>query len=130
MLQSASWMADPELLEAVEEERDSAVAAYRAKPILIREHLNQEESFRTGGYASRQLLELVQNAADAIHRGGKPGRIELRVDGDTLYCANEGEAITHPGIVALCNAFVSDKRGDEIGRFGLGFKSVLSVTDN
>ena len=26
-------------------------------------------------------------------------------------------------------AYLSGKRGDEIGRFGLGFKSVLAVTD-
>jgi superfamily II DNA or RNA helicase len=128
MAQNVSWSGQRDLIDAVVAERDSALAAYRAKPILVREHLNQEESFRTGGYARRQLMELVQNAADAVHRGGRPGRIELRIVGDTLYCANEGESITRSGVQALANAFVSDKRGDEIGRFGLGFKSVLSVT--
>lgn len=130
MTLNAAWTASKDLLEAVIDERRAAIDVYNRKPILLREHANQEESFRTGGYASRQLLELVQNAADAIHRSGTPGRIEVRIAGDTLYCANEGEPITRQGLQALANAYVSDKRGDEIGRFGLGFKSVLSVTGN
>lgn len=130
LLQQTPWKNDDVLVDVIRAERDSALAAYRAKPIFIREHANQEESFRTGGYGDRQLLELVQNAADAILRGGRPGKIEIRLVGDVLYCANEGEAITRQGVEALSNAFVSDKRGEEIGRFGLGFKSVLSVTSN
>lgn len=130
LLQKTPWANDDVLVDVIRAERDSALAAYRAKPIFIREHANQEESFRTGGYGDRQLLELVQNAADAILRGGRPGRIEIRLAGDVLYCANEGEPVSRQGVEALSNAFVSDKRGDEIGRFGLGFKSVLSVTDN
>ena len=35
-----------------------------------------------------------------------------------------------PGAEAILLAHVSQKRGDEIGRFGLGFKSVLEVTDS
>jgi superfamily II DNA or RNA helicase len=130
LLQHSPWTNDAALADVITAERDSTLAAYRAKPISIREHANQEESFRTGGYGNRQLLELVQNAADAILRGGRPGRIEIRLSGGVLYCANEGEAVTRQGVEALSNAFVSDKRGDEIGRFGLGFKSVLSVTSN
>lgn len=72
----------------------------------------------------------MQNAADAILRSGRSGRIELRICAGNLYCANEGEPFSEAGITAVTHAFLSPKEGDEIGRFGLGFKSVLSVTSN
>ncbi|WP_104171462.1 DEAD/DEAH box helicase [Cryobacterium sp. M23] len=131
MSTTRNWQSPtPALLAEVNEHRSAALDVYRRNPNLIQEHLNQEDSYRTGGYAERQLFELVQNAADANVRGSKPGRVELRLSGGNLYCANEGEAFTSSGLRAVTHAFLSGKRGDEIGRFGLGFKSVLSVTDN
>ncbi|WP_426509462.1 DEAD/DEAH box helicase [Dactylosporangium sp. McL0621] len=121
---------DPALLQWLDDHRRRALEAYRANPLLIAEHANQEDSYRTGGYAERQLLELVQNAADALHRSGVQGRVELRLTDDTLYCANEGEPFTQAGLEAVCHAFLSAKRGEEIGRFGLGFKSVLGVSQH
>lgn len=128
---SKDWaQPDTGLEQAVEDQRAAAVEVYRTDPHLIREHANQEDSYRTGGYAERQLFELVQNAADAILRSGRSGRIELRLCAGNLYCANEGEPFSLAGITAVTHAFLSPKDGDEIGRFGLGFKSVLSVTSN
>ncbi|OBJ53411.1 DEAD/DEAH box helicase [Mycobacterium sp. 1423905.2] len=103
--------------------------AYKANPLLVGEHGRQEDSFRTGGYAHRQVLELVQNAADALRRSDTRGRVELVLQGGSLYCANEGAPFTRNGLEAVCHAYLSDKRGDDMGRFGLGFKSVLGVTD-
>lgn len=123
------WMRpDPALVDWVHDHRSRTIEAYRADPLLVTEHANQEDSYRTGGYAERQLLELVQNAADALHRGGARGRVELHLTSDALYCANEGEAFTRAGLEAVCHAFLSSKRGEEIGRFGLGFKSILGVS--
>ncbi len=119
-----------ELQQWIVDHRQRALEAYRANTHLVAEHGNQEDSYRTGGYADRQVLELVQNAADALHRGGRPGRVEVRLIDDVLYCANEGEAFTQGGLEAVCHAFLSSKRGEEIGRFGLGFKSVLGVSDS
>jgi superfamily II DNA or RNA helicase len=130
MTQSASeWsQADPDLLSRVAELRANALDVYRADPLLVDEHGRQEESFRTGGYAERQVLELVQNAADALLRSGTCGRVELRLTDTALYCANEGESFTRAGLDAVAHAYLSDKRGSEIGRFGLGFKSVLGIS--
>lgn len=36
---------------------------------------------------------------------------------------------TEEGLETVCHAYLSDKRGDDIGCFGLGFKSVLGVAD-
>ncbi|MED5812894.1 DEAD/DEAH box helicase family protein [Mycolicibacterium sp. 050232] len=133
----ADWVADPGLVNEVQEQFDRAIAAYRANASLIGEHVGLEESIRTGGYAKRTLLELVQNAADAMSGAGEatatkyPGRVEIVLDPDTgtLYCANAGRPFSKSGLVTLAQAYLSKKRGDEIGRFGLGFKSVLAVTE-
>lgn len=129
------WAPDKSLVAELDEQFASAIAAYSAKPTLITEHANHEESIRTGGYANRTLLELLQNAADAMTGAigdASIGRVEIVLDPDSnvLYCANSGRPFSKQGLVAITHAHLSGKRGDEIGRFGLGFKSVLAVTDS
>ncbi|MFF8743788.1 sacsin N-terminal ATP-binding-like domain-containing protein [Streptomyces californicus] len=131
-----SWAPDPGLVREVGDQFDRALASYRANAHLVSEHANHEESIRVGGYANRTLLELVQNAADAMSgisddQSGFAGRVEIVLDPEnrTLYCANAGRPFSRNGITAITHAHLSGKRGDEIGRFGLGFKSVLAVSD-
>ncbi len=128
-------MPDPRLAREVDDLFGRAIDSYRANPHLITEHANHEESIRVGGYSNRTLLELVQNAADAMSGADDQeegaGRVEIVLDLDqrTLYCANAGRPFSRSGLTAIAHAHLSGKRGDEIGRFGLGFKSVLAVTD-
>ncbi|MEO3939340.1 DEAD/DEAH box helicase family protein [Dermatophilaceae bacterium Soc4.6] len=89
---------------------------------------NVERGSAEGAYAKRQLFELLQNASDAI-RGTSSGRCEVILGPDTLYVANSGEPVTVEGVIALMGTHDSVKRDDKIGRFGLGFKSLLAVTD-
>ncbi|WP_083708812.1 sacsin N-terminal ATP-binding-like domain-containing protein [Microbacterium sp. RU1D] len=131
-----AWTPEPILIREIEEQFERAIGSYRADPKLIVEHANLEESIRVGGYANRTLLELVQNAADAM-AGTTPGsdelgRVEIVLDpsSKTLYCANSGRGFSKQGLEAMAHAYLSAKRGDEIGRFGLGFKSVLALTDS
>ncbi|MFF3326941.1 sacsin N-terminal ATP-binding-like domain-containing protein [Streptomyces sp. NPDC002889] len=131
----AEWVPDAGLVREVDDLFGRAIDSYRANPNLITEHANHEESIRIGGYSNRTLMELVQNAADAMsgaaeHEEGA-GRVEIVLDLDhqTLYCANAGRPFSRSGLTAIAHAHLSGKRGDEIGRFGLGFKSVLAVTD-
>lgn len=130
------WNPDDGLTKAVEQQFDRAIESYKIHPDLVSEHANLEESIRTGGYANRTLLELVQNAADALAGaegadGPAAGRVEIVLDEphQTLYCANAGRPFSSSGITAITMAHLSHKRGNEIGRFGLGFKSVLAVSD-
>ncbi|MDO3634455.1 sacsin N-terminal ATP-binding-like domain-containing protein [Mycolicibacterium arseniciresistens] len=105
-----------------------SLQSYSAKPEWLEEHAHIEEGIAEGGYGHRQVYELVQNGADAmVHRAG--GRIEVVLTDTHLYCANEGDPIDQSGLEALLGSNMSRKRGDEIGRFGLGFKSVLAVTN-
>src|SRR5689334_22023697 len=117
-----------ELSKHLFQRSERCLAAYRANPDLILEHANIERATAQGGYGRRQIYELVQNAADAL-LGRSSGRIVVVLTKDALYSANEGEPIDGPGIDAILSSHVSLKRGAEIGRFGLGFKSVLEVTE-
>ena len=113
----------------IAEETKRTLDAYRVQPTRVAEDANHEEDTARGGYARRQLFELVQNSADALS-GSEGGHIWIGLTRDYLYCADEGKPIDKDGVRALMFAYLSPKRGtDEIGRFGLGFKSVLGVTD-
>ncbi|MGW0022663.1 sacsin N-terminal ATP-binding-like domain-containing protein [Rhodococcus sp. NPDC003382] len=135
-LTTSDWVPDAELTAELEDLFRRAIDSYRANPNLIPEHANHEESIRVGGYSNRTLLELVQNAADAMSGADQDedgaGRVEIILDlsSNTMYCANAGRPFSKSGLTAIAHAHLSGKRGDEIGRFGLGFKSVLSVTDS
>lgn len=129
MVVQKSWAgtASP-LSHFIAAETESALNAYRARPDLVREHSNIEAAISQGGYGRKQLNELVQNAADAVSDPG--GRIRVVLTSDALYCANEGAPFTEKGYRTLMLSHSSDKREDQIGRFGLGFKSVIQVTQN
>ena len=103
----------------------SCLNAYRENPDLIEEHHNIEVITASGGYGGRQLFELIQNAADQMLE--EPGRVEVLLTEDVLYCSNQGLAIDYAGVRALLFHNMSTKRSDEIGRFGAGFKSLLNV---
>ncbi|MGF9660517.1 DEAD/DEAH box helicase [Arthrobacter crystallopoietes] len=119
---------DGTIAEFIRTDAQSALEAYRVRPDLVREHSNIEQSISQSGYGRKQLNELIQNAADALL--GHGGRIAVVLTDDALYCANEGEAFTQTGYQTLMLSHSSEKRDDQIGRFGLGFKSVLQVSDD
>jgi hypothetical protein len=83
-----------------------------------------------GGYSYRQVLELIQNAADAIRpwlRAHPRAASSCDSQETRLYVANTGAALSRNGIIALLSARSSPKRQNQIGRFGIGFKSLLGL---
>ena len=121
---------DGELGTLIAEQARKTLNAYRKQPHFVTRDANQEEDTARGGYAHRQLFELVQNSADALASTQDGGHIVIRLTDAYLYCADNGRSINLPGVTALMFSHMSPKRGSrEIGRFGLGFKSVLGVTD-
>ncbi|MGW6173695.1 DEAD/DEAH box helicase family protein [Arthrobacter sp. NPDC055138] len=134
MMVQESWAnTTSPLSQFVAAETERQLNAYRAHPNLVREHSNIEAAISQGGYGRKQLNELIQNAADAINKsddiGESGGRIRIVLSKDSLYCANEGAPFTEAGFRTLMLSHSSEKRDDEIGRFGLGFKSVIEITD-
>ncbi len=111
-------------------ESKKTLLAYRSKPKLVQRDANEEAAIARGGYANRQLFELVQNGADAASKISEGGRIEIRLSESHLYCADNGKPIDKDGYTALELSHMSPKRDTkEIGRFGLGFKSVLGICE-
>jgi superfamily II DNA or RNA helicase len=124
----ASWgEVNTIITEHVARVSEQCIEAYRANTLLVREHANIERGTAEGGYGRRQLYELVQNGADQLL--GSSGQIQVLLEREALYCGNEGSPIDLSGVEALLCSHLSSKRGWEIGRFGLGFKSVLGITD-
>ena len=89
-------------------------------------------------YHGRFLVELIQNAHDALYE--KPTeealqKIEIALIEDegpygTLYIANDGQPFTESNFRALSNFGQSDKDPqNSIGNKGIGFRSVLEVTN-
>ena len=122
------------LAALIEEKHASRLVAYRSVPADIRDHANREEEVIIGGNANRQVLELVQNGADAILDANEPtansqseARIEVVLGARYLYAANTGSPLSAEGIGALLLGNSSPKRGNDIGRFGIGFKSLLRL---
>ena len=127
---SGKWVGPDGIVGSyIRDESRKSLDSYRNQPNNLREDANQEEDIARGGYANRQLFELVQNSADALARSDGV-HIWIRLTSTHLYCADNGESIDENGARALLFSHLSSKRGtSEIGRFGLGFKSVLGVTD-
>ncbi|MGW3075358.1 DEAD/DEAH box helicase [Kitasatospora sp. NPDC001132] len=123
-------MADPQspVIRTVVEQSLRVLETYAVDPGLIPEHANGERRITQGGYGDRQLFELVQNAADEL-RDEPGGRIHVVLTGTHLYCANQGNPVTPEGAETILRMSMSRKRGGQIGRFGVGVKSVLVVTD-
>ena len=115
--------------EFIVNETENSLNSYREQPLLITEHANGEDSTVYGGYANRQLFELVQNSADALLHAPNGKTILVRLTEDFLYCADDGMPVDEDGITGLMFARMLNKQSGAIGRFGLGFKSVLGVTD-
>ena len=118
----------------LEQINDKRLRSYDADPGLLKEHFGIEETVLAGGYGYRQILELVQNGADALlearERVDAPdcdGRIHVQLSGQRLYVANTGAPLSEEGLDALLRSHSSPKRGNQIGRFGLGFKSLLKL---
>jgi hypothetical protein len=124
---STSSVPDPFGTAAV---RDRVLAAWAASPARFREDANAEQDLTHGAYRDRLLVELAQNAADAAARSGVDGRLRLSLVDGQLLAANTGAALDAAGVEALATLRASAKRdGGSVGRFGVGFAAVLTVTD-
>ena len=109
--------------------------SYDADPGLLKEHFGIEETVLAGGYGYRQVLELVQNGADALLEAREcegvvedENRIHVLLRDHRLYVANTGAPLSEEGLDALLRSHSSPKRGNQIGRFGIGFKSLLKLS--
>ncbi|MGV9786981.1 sacsin N-terminal ATP-binding-like domain-containing protein [Streptomyces sp. NPDC003435] len=114
--------------------RRGVLDAWATSPARFREDANAEEDLVLGGYRDRLVVELAQNAADAAARAHTPGRLRLTLRDGVLIAANTGAPLDATGVESLSTLRASAKRERHdghvtVGRFGVGFAAVLSVTD-
>ncbi len=116
--------------------RERVLAGWASAPVRLREDANAEQDLALGGYRDRLAVELAQNAADAAARQGVPGRVSFTLREQpggppVLVVANTGAPLTAEGVQSLATLRASAKTDDEasVGRFGVGFASVLAVSD-
>ena len=133
---------DPDWIPETSDAADTVVDAWTCRKVsaLLRERGLDDEVEATRRfvtetipeYADRFLLELLQNAHDALPPDGSGSvRIELDLEAvphGVLRVANTGTPFRYRDFRSLCRMAQSEKRpGEGIGYKGVGFKSVLQV---
>ena len=102
--------------------------SYLDKPTkLIAEYRHEKEITRD--YEGREILELLQNAADQAQESQVAGRVVLELLPEGLIVANTGATFSIGGVLSLAEANLSPKwrrRRNFIGNKGLGFRSILN----
>lgn len=84
------------------------------------------EGYLAESYGERILIELLQNADDALSR-----KVIVKMIGATVFVANDGRPFTEDDLIAICRSGASKKeRGQHIGYRGVGFKSTTAMTNN
>ncbi len=114
--------------ELLTQRRENVRESYKARPQRLGADHNEERQ-KTGDYAGRELLELLQNAADAARENGGGGCALLRLTPEGLLAANTGAVFTPRGVESLMLANLSAKPGGMsglIGAKGLGFRAMLN----
>ncbi len=98
-----------------------------------------EGALKSGGLAAglyddrtHFIFELLQNAEDALRRRGVwhgPRKVTFALAPTSLTLSHFGKPFDEADVRSVCDIAESTKNEGSIGRFGLGFKSVYTVTD-
>lgn len=123
---------EPDVIERIVGQN---LGVYRASASRLQEDVSQESQVASD-YRGRLVYELLQNADDAMADASTTSdSVSFLVTDDELWIANTGRALTDGDVLGLCGLGASSKvdaRGNRrasIGHKGLGFKSVLEITD-
>ncbi|WP_116787817.1 DUF3883 domain-containing protein [Flavobacterium psychrotrophum] len=98
----------------------------RSPSRMFSEYNGEKENIKN--YNGRQLLEMIQNADDAASKARKKKRVLIRLKGEKLMIANTGHPFSEEGLNSIFHSHLSPKQAeeDQIGKKGLGFRSILS----
>ena len=90
--------------------RNNRLKSYQATPGDIEEHRRAELRV-AGDTAGRPLIELIQNADDAMNQApeSEKNRIKVILQNNSLFIANVGTPFTPEGVEAICNLDRSPK---------------------
>lgn len=109
--------------------RNNRLKSYQTTPGDIEEHRRAELRV-AGDTAGRPMIELIQNADDAMNQSpnSEDNRVKIILQNNKLLVANAGDPFSDAGVEAICNLDRSPKKDRRItiGNKGIGFKSVLT----
>lgn len=115
--------------------RDENLNVYRVSPQRLQEDVGQEGEIAQN-YRGRLIYELMQNADDAMSADSSSLlRIRFLLTDCDLWVANSGRPLDEADVRGLCGISASSKtnvganRRASIGHKGMGFKSVLEITE-
>ena len=79
------------------------------------------------------IYEILQNSEDALScrtEGGTAGYVHFHLHSDRLEIRHNGKPFTEKNVIGVCGVGKSTKKGDcnQIGKLGIGFKSVYAYT--
>lgn len=104
-----------------------------------RRRYGTEGALKSGGLAAQLyddrthfIFELLQNAEDALGRRGSwdgARKVSFTLGPNDLTLSHFGKPFDESDVRSVCDIAESTKNETSIGRFGLGFKSVYTVTD-
>lgn len=104
---------------------------------LLRDKVKSGNAERAiaGGHEGREILELLQNARDAILRDGDRGRVYMGVYDEGVLVANTGRPFDmfDPDVedaVTMIGESAKDDSDQEIGHKGVGLKSILATGES
>ena len=118
------WLADQE---------DLLKREYLHRPMRLISDYRREKEI-THGYQGREILELIQNGADAAGQARVRGHVRIELSRRGVIAANTGLPFQANGVNSLQTANISPKhhasRGGDlvIGNKGLGFRAILNWT--
>ncbi len=112
------------LREAITVFRQKQLEVYRLDPGRISRD-TRGANRAADDHIGRWLLELLQNSDDANAK-----TVVLKVADRAIYVADNGDGITGSAVEAISGTDFSGKSEGTIGRKGIGFKAVYTVTDN
>jgi len=107
-----------------ENERRYGTDIGRIGPILLAHRYDDRTHF---------IFELLQNAEDALGRrtdSRAPGSVSFELGPTELRVSHFGVPFTEEDVRGICGIGESTKQLTDIGRFGIGFKSVYAITDH
>ena len=113
----------------IEKELEKRKFDYKSSPAYILEHYNIEKQ-NIEAYNGRQLLEMLQNADDASENATEK-KVLIKLTDNYLTIANNGEPFNEDGFRSIIYSNISSKtlQQNKIGQKGLGFRSILSWSD-
>jgi len=129
-----SWIPESsnEWYDWLTKEESKTRNSYYAKPVNLIHDYGSERATKID-YEGREILELLQNAADQAKDTNERGRVVIELTLNGMVIANTGNAFSVGGIQSLQNAHLSPKRlgvRKFIGCKGLGFRSILNWTNS